>query len=316
MKILMITENDPAGMGIAFCNAINRYTEHQCRLITTEIRYNFMFKKDLHVPFLDGDGFDEIRDLLKKADVLHFHMLSDEHMKLGDLKVIDYVKGKKILHHHHGHPGFRSDPLKYQAKYKKLERKSIVSTPDLLKLLPDAEWIPNIVPINDALFMPLKRAADAKVRVCQAPTRKDLKNTEAFEEVMDSLTQQYDNLEYYIIENTLYSECLKLKQGCDIQFDHMQGYFGVSSLESLSQGKPVIAGLDACNVESIKQFTGVDDIPWLIVRNKKQLEDVFSELIEDEDLREDKGAKSRQFMEFCWTEHQVLDRLINIYNSL
>ena len=36
MNIVMITDNDPAGMGIAFCNAINRYSNHTCRLITTQ----------------------------------------------------------------------------------------------------------------------------------------------------------------------------------------------------------------------------------------------------------------------------------------
>ena len=53
MNILMIAINDPAGAAIAFTKAINCYTEHTCRLVTKEIRFNFMFEKDLHLPWLD-----------------------------------------------------------------------------------------------------------------------------------------------------------------------------------------------------------------------------------------------------------------------
>jgi len=56
MRIVMISQNDPAGTGIAFTKAINRHTHHSCRLITTEIRYNFGFEKDLHLPNLTEQG--------------------------------------------------------------------------------------------------------------------------------------------------------------------------------------------------------------------------------------------------------------------
>lgn len=316
MRVVMITENDPAGMGIAFCNAINRYTDHQCRLITTEIRYNFMFEKDLHLPFLSEDDFDEVRDELENADILHFHMLSDENVTLGNLKVSDFVKGKKIVHHHHGHPEFRSNPLKFHEKYKKLNRKKFVSTPDLLELLPDSVWVPNIVPINDPLFMPMERINDDKVRICQAPTRKDLKNTDIFIDVMDSLMLRNSNLEYQVIENTLYSECLSQKQEFDIHFDHMQGYFGVSSIESLSQGKSVVAGLNDWNQQCIKEFAGVEKLPWIIARNKEEFFFNVDLLIKDKVFRQSVGEYSRIFMEKYWTESHSLSILIRQYEGL
>ena len=107
MNIVMITENDPAGTGIAFTNAINRFTDHACRLITTTTRYNFGFEKDLHVPDLDEEGFLEMSELLQKADILHFHLLADENTALGPVKAKEFIAGKAILHHHHGHPDFQ-----------------------------------------------------------------------------------------------------------------------------------------------------------------------------------------------------------------
>jgi hypothetical protein len=316
MNILMITENDPAGMGIAFTNAINRYSEHTCRLITTATRYNFGTEKDLHVPALDEEGFGEISELLKKADILHFHQLADENTELGPIRTKEFIAGKAILHHHHGHPDFRSHPNKYREKYDRLRRKALVSTPDLLKLLPEAVWQPNLVPINAPNYQPRSIETKTRVRVCQAPTRKDLKNTAEFEVVIASLERKYKNVEGIVIAKTRHEECLRIKQSCVIHFDHMQGYYGVSSLESLSQGKPVIAGLDEWNLKCIKEFSGCGDVPWVIARNRDELEDRLEELIGDDGFRNRSGVASRRFMERYWTEQHVLNILMETYKTL
>jgi glycosyltransferase involved in cell wall biosynthesis len=318
MKILMITENDPAGMAIAFTKAINTYTPHSCRLITTKIRYNFEFEKDLHVPDLDAKGFDEIRDLLRQTDVIQFHMGADENLELGPIQIKDYIKGKVLIHHHHGHPHFRAHPDLYRKRYRRLKRRSIVSTPDLLKLLPAAIWLPNIVPVYDSLYMPRPVSENGYVLVGQSATRKDLKNTEELIEVVQELQKDSSApaLKLDVIENTEHKECLRLKGFCHIIFDHMQGYYGVSSLESLSQGKPVIAGLDNWNIKHIKKFAGTDRLPWIITRNKSELKLALDQLRHEPDLRRELGAYSRKFMEECWSEQRVLERLLDFYESL
>jgi len=303
-------------MGIAFTNAINRYSEHTCRLITTTTRYNFGTEKDLHVPVLDEEGFGEISELLQKADVLHFHLLADENTELGPIRAKEFIAGKAIVHHHHGHPDFRSHPDKYREKYHRLRRKTLVSTPDLLKLLPEAVWQPNLAPINAPNYLPRSIETNNRVRVCQAPTRKDLKNTAEFEVVMASLERKYGNVEGIVITGTRHEECLRIKQTCDIHFDHMQGYYGVSSLESLSQGKPVITGLDEWNIKYIKEFSGCENVPWVIARNRDELEDRFEELIGSGALRNTIGKKSRRFMEQNWNEQKVLNILLGVYEEL
>ena len=312
----MITENDPAGMGIAFTNAINQYTDHSCRLITTTTRYNFNFEKDLHVPDLDDDGFEEICELLRSADIIHFHILADENIELGPIKLRNFIKGKVILHHHHGHPDFRAHPEKYMEKYLRLKRKVLVSTPDLLRLLPEAIWQPNLVPINNPAYLPFSDGENGRVQVCHSPTRKDLKNTAEFEVVVDSIQRKYNHIEKVIIENTSHEECLRIKQKCEIHFDHMQGYFGVSSLEGLSQGKPIIAGLDEWNMHCIKEFTGSDNLPWIIARTQYELQEKLEKLIIDSDLRNKLGTESRRFMEKCWSEQHALHILLKVYETI
>jgi len=319
MNILMITDNDPAGMGIAFTNAINRYTDHRCRLITTSEKYGFEYEKDLHLPDIQDDDFGEVEQLLKDADIIHFHVLRDENSHLGPLVIRDYMKGKKILHHHHGHPDYILNAEAYNEKYRKLKRKVIVSTPDLLKVAKDATWVPNLVPLNDVQFLPLYDSLLPQdvLSICQSPTRKFHKHTKEFKIALEHLQRKYpDRIQPVIIELVPYFECLQIKRTCHIVFDHMRGWFGISSLESLSQGKPVISGLDDWNIQCIKEFTGAEELPWVVARNQIELENNLEQLVLTPEMRQARGKAGRRFMELCWDEEQVLSVLLDIYESL
>ncbi len=317
MKILMIAENDPAGMAIAFTNAINRYTEHTARLITLQTRYNVNFESDLHLPNIADDDFSEVEQLLKDADIIHFHMLFDENRVLGPLLVRDYIQNTALLYHHHGHPDFMANAETYRRRYAESGRCAIVSTPDLLRLLPESTWMPNLVPLYDVQFMPYAgMRADHDVRICQAPTRKFNKDTQMFLDVMEEITREYPRVQRVVVENQSYFDCLRIKRGCDIVFDHMQGHFGISSLESLAQAKAVIAGLDELNVEQIRLFMGTDENPWVIARDRDQLYARLEELIRDPDRRREVGARARQLMEGHWTEQKVVGKLVSVYEEL
>lgn len=133
---------------------------------------------------------------------------------------------------------------------------------------------------------------------------------------MDNLRRHHRPVETLIIEKVPYRKCLQLKRACHIVFDHMRGWFGISSLESLSQGKPVIAGLDAWNIGCIRKFTQADDLPWVIARNEEELEQRMEALISDPHLRQNIGTESRRFMESHWAETHVLKILMEVYEAL
>jgi len=318
MNILMITANDPAGMGIAFSNAINRYTKHSCRLITTQERYGIDFAKDIHIPDIHDDDFGEVEELLKTADIFHFHVLNDENSHLGPLVIRDFIQGKKILHHHHGHPDFLINAEAYNEKYSRLGRRVVVSTPDLLKVAKNSQWVPNLVPIHDALYQPRydNSLPNTPIKICQAPTRKFHKHTDIFKIVVNRLQASGLPVERVIIERMPHEQCLFLKRQCHIIFDHMRGWFGISSLESLSQGKPVVAGLDDWNISCIKEFTGALRLPWQVARDEENLLSALRELALDSEKREMLGRQSRKFMEDYWTEKQVLAVLMRVYEDL
>ena len=316
MKILMIAINDPAGTAIEFTKAINKYTEHTCRLITKEIRYNFMFEKDLHLPWLGEEGWEEVEKLLRTSDVFHFHMTADEYIELGPFKPADHLRGKIIIHHHHGHPDFRGNPEKYRRKYREWGRKNLmVSTPDLMKLLPGARWQPNLVPVNDPLYRPMHDKPDKPIIIGHSPTRKELKNTSEFVQAVKILKRKTSiPIEMRLIENKAHKECLRLKRECHVLFDHLQGYFGVSSLEGLSQGLCVIAGLDDWTKDNIINFCKNANNPW-VDGNRKPLEEVILGLVADAEKRKAIGEQARMFMKKHWSDEKIACCLSSYYSK-
>ena len=320
----MIAVNDPAGTGIAFCRAVNRLerkNRHECRIVTLETRYTHAWSKDLHVPDLDEGGLAELERLLQTSDVLHFHMTADEHLRLGPFLVADHLAGKAVVHHEHGHHDFRSDPERFRAKYRALGRKNLlVSTPDLLRMMPEARWQPNLVPEQDPLLRPVERELSGPLLVAHSPTRKDLKNTDELVSVVDELGRQGLELRLDLIDNVPNSECLARKQAAHVLFDHMQGYYGVSSLEGLSQGLAVIAGLDAWNRAQVAEFAGVSSeqgaLPWVVARDGAELAQRLRELARDRERCREIGAASRLFVEQRWSEAKVAGHLADFWDAL
>jgi hypothetical protein len=319
MNILMIAVNDPAGTGIGFCRAVNRLGRHHSRMVTLETRYTHSWPKDLHVPDLDEAGLAELERLLKTSDVLHFHMTADEHLRLGPFLPADYLAGKAVVHHEHGHHDFRSDPERFRAKYRSLGRTHLlVSTPDLKRMMPEARWQPNLVHQDEALLLPAAREWGGPLRLAHSPTRKDLKNTDELLAVAAALRAEGVDLALDLIDNVPHGECLARKREAHVLFDHMQGYYGVSSLEGLSQGLAVIAGLDAWNRAHVSEFSGVavDKLPWVLAHDADELAARLRELARDADLRRARGEASRRFIVDSWSEAKVAGRLCDFWDAL
>lgn len=304
----MISPNDPAGAAWRWSLALRR-AGHECRSITTAIKYNFLFPKDLHVPWLTT--YDELEEVLATADVFHFHVNTDEDTPLGPFRVRQFLSDQVVVYHHHGSP-LRDDPEGMRRRDRERGWLALVSTPDLLRLHPDAVWIPNPVPLDDPLHRPLSaRARSARLRVGHSPTKTEIKNTEDFLAAAEGL-----DLDVEVIQLTRFEECLRRKRQCDLFFDHMQGYYGMSSLEAMAQGVATIAGLDDGVIGHLRAFTGADRLPWIVARTRAELREVLRRAIADPDAVREAGEASRRWMERYWDERTIARRLIGIYERL
>ncbi len=317
MRILMMGINDPAGTAVLFKRALEAHTEHTCRVVTLETRYTHAWDKDLHLPDLDTAGLDELEGLLRASDVFHFHMTADENLQLGPFRPRDFLTGKAVVHHHHGHPDYRTDSSRYLEKYRRLGRRNIlVSTPDLLARFPMARWQPNLVAVHEPRYTPAERSdADwaGPLRLTHSPTRRDLKNTD---ELLAIAGRMGGSMALDLIDDVPHAECLRRKKAAHACFDHMQGYYGMSSLEALSLGLATVAGLNEQVAEHVREFAGTDTLPWLVARTREELEKTLRGLAAAPALRRAAGEAGRRFMLEHWSDATVAQRLAGFYDTL
>lgn len=340
MLIVHVSSTDPAGSMLNFVNAINRHTPHRSRAITTMRIPAYNFGQDIG-PIMDAGG--EIEALLEKADVIHLHKVAmdfrievtlPKNRLKKEFVVGDYIKKhrKKVVCHIHGHPYERENVKENGERLKALGYHVLTSTPDLeamyRPILGDqVRYFPNCVPIHDVTYLP--RATDAKLQclvngapeerlmVFQSPTNTVLKNVSTVKEVVEKLGATLPLMFVYAWEME-HETALRHKRNSHIVFDHMEGYYGLSSLEALSMGKPTIAGLSDYTIERICAFFGCSaaEVPWWIARNRDQLEMCIKDLALNDDVRAEAGARSRGFMEKFWSDANVGQRLAAIYTAL
>ena len=89
----------------------------------------------------------------------------------------------------------------------------------------------------------------------------------------------------------------------------------MSSLEALSLGRAVIAGLDDWNLATIRTFVGDAPLPWRIARDTRELRQRLVELAQDPALRRETGAASRRFMALGGPTPTLVDAL-NVQNVI
>jgi glycosyltransferase involved in cell wall biosynthesis len=334
MKVLHVTTTDPAGSVLNFVNALNHHTEHRARAINT-VPNCFDFPSDVGDVY---DGGDEIEALLREADVIHLHKVFEDFQievnlqKAGihrRFKIEDTLKAypsKKLVCHIHGHPYERENVKEVAAHYKSLGVKVLCSTPDLEEMYrgeyDGVSYFPNCVPINDVRYLPRASdrpliMADGTERLCvaQSPTHAILKNVHVIENVVRRIGEETKCF-YLKIQGVPHDQALRHKRNAHVVFDHMEGYYGLSSLEAMSMGKPTIAGLSDTTLNAIMKFFGTAPNPWVIARDEKELETQLRTLLLDEGLRKKTGEDSRKFMEEVWSDRAIGQRLAAFYQSL
>lgn len=266
---------------------------------------------------------------LFRFDVFHFQAGRTLLTSNRDLPLLKFF-GKKVVMHFHGseirNPSYiaaigrgvkRLPPLSVADRISKLSffrkhtDKFIVSTPDLLQLVPTAYYLPNSV--DERWFKGRERPLQKEKEfvVLHAPTNRDLKGTKYIVDACNNLKNRGFNIKLLLIENVPNEKVMSLYSQVDLVIDQLLiGWYGVLAIENMSMGNPVVSYVDPYLRK--KYAPGLP----IIQATKDNIQSVLESLIKNRD----KLNKSRtNFRKYALKYHHPIKnakRLIKIYESI
>lgn len=319
IKVLHITENPIAGAPISLSKALNKYQGNKVssrHLAQSDRNENRIFDCDM---IIDHRSYEEIRKSILDADVLHFHnFYKNQHLfrKYPDLWPL-VGKKKRVWQAH------TQRNIAWMNMEEGLEDKGakhLVIGQYHPRMYPECEVVPNIVDIYDPKYLPNWEINNEKPRVAFSPSRIRLAgwDNKGYDETVPVLQELVDvrAITAEVIYNTSHADCLNRRRAADISIDEIvTGSYHLVSLESLSQGLATIAGLDDTQVNTLRELTGSNKLPWFIAR-PDNLKEVLKELISDRAALLDRRRMSRAWMENFWCPKITTERFYNIYKGL
>lgn len=203
--------------------------------------------------------------------------------------------------------GFRETPdrhLNYAAE--KGVARVLVSTLDLWLMRPDdVEWMPQIEDV-DALAA-MRTPHDGPLRICHAPTNRDLKSTAEFLEACEGLP-----VEVVLIEGKSWAESLAIKATCDILFDQTLYGYGGNSTEAWAMGIPTVCGApDNVLAEYERRFGYIPFVQATAATIRAAIEQLL-----DAAEREKYGRLGSEHARRYHSQEAGVARLTPIYESL
>lgn len=180
------------------------------------------------------------KQTIRNFDTIHFHSNS---MLPGHLDLPLWQRqGKEILLHLHG--------SEIRGRLNRAAPRGadrvLVSTPDLLKHCPGAEWIPHPVKIPDTLTSPQPTQDHDTLRVLHAPSDPEKKGTPIIRRAIDQAQRAGVPVAYREITHLPHSEVIKALQWADVVIDQIRpdiGCYGAVSVEAMLAGRPVVCYL-------------------------------------------------------------------------
>lgn len=320
MLIVHISYTPLAGSPIRIVNSINKHTVLKARLLNLDPNnYNKrIFEEDL---IWEKDK-EEALELISKADIIHFHHwmeLNNNRFNI-DFKKITKKNCKFIRMFHSSFDSITSNNkyIEEQVINDSFTKLVIPHYPE--KSFLNAIVVPNIVPINDEDYKPLNMNNEKPI-IFYSYTYNNSGfssrwSTKGYPEVSELLNEFKNIANIQKITNTPFFECLKLKRQSDIVIDDIiTGSYHLTSLEALSQGKPVLSYLDNRTQYILRELTGAEELPFVNVK-VEEAKYVLKELCENKKLRDEIGAYSRRWMEKYYNDKDLIKIYVQVYEDL
>lgn len=268
-------------------------------------------------------------------DVFHFFFGTSLLPANADFPLLKAWK-RKIIMHFRGSDIRNPDYLKYMASLtrekqaglkppistarqrKKIRRarrycdRILVSTPDLLGIIPEATVIPQAIDLKTWKRVESPVRKNRTICIVHAATNRFLSGTALIENAVKELEEGgLKQITLYVVENVPYSEVREIYSKADIAIGKLTlGWYGNFAIEMMALGKPVI-----CNISAENRKYLSEDCP-IVSANPAELEGKLRMLIENVHLRRRLGQQGPEYVRAHHSVPVVVRRLMEIYDAL
>jgi len=311
MKILHIARTVTAYAPARFVHLINKYTQHEAKLCQIK---DFFLGNPHNVQLIKGAvALDEA---LEWADVLHFHGTHFYERRVckcgpgkGRVRIKKYLKKPHCLHYH-GSP-HREYPNRYMIGSCKI----LLSTPEMLSIFKPLRMVyfPNLIDETSEIYKKREIKHAGNPSICHHYSmHKSKKDTNIYEKTSNYFANNGQELNCKMLPVMKLQDALIERATHDIVFDHLQGYYGLISIEGMAQGLCVVNGASLDTMRSLSAFFGAEP-PFMITNKNKIINDLKALTIEQIN---EYGQKGIDFMKTYWSGAKNIHRLIDFYGTL
>lgn len=286
LRVLQLTQYDPGASVYRYHSALNASGV----AVSAFVRWGH---SNPHCDLRQWDGDEErhaAEMLFLSADVIVCHM--DYRAMLQDLQRFP-MKHQRLLRMYHGSVEPPTRPTLVDNNRDTLYEAIQAGARLYHRRFSDRmHWLPIPMPVRDYRS---KRPRNPNVfRVAHSPTRREIKGTDVFLEVVESLRAEGHRIEPVLIEGMSHGKALELKSTCHATFDSfwlgMQG----SGLEAACMGQLVIAGDSSVKSEN-ERILG--ECPYTYARDGEALRTVLERAMTDTEWRRAEITRVETYVE-------------------
>jgi glycosyltransferase involved in cell wall biosynthesis len=249
--------------------------------------------------------FRTLAKLLPGTDVFHFYFGLTLVPKRVQFPILHAFRKKSIFH-------FVGSDIRGKSPeelaYGRRADAQIVGSYDAARWIPEAEVVPPGIDLS--AIGPVSPRTDGPVRVAHAALSRRRKGTELIVAACEELGVELD-----VIENVRHDEVGPRLARADVVVDQLNsGWYGLFAIESMAHGKPVAGYIHEEAAARTAEAFGVE-VP-LVRTTKETLAGDLRPLVESAEMRRERGAASRAYVERVHDAGAMADRLIDIYSQL
>jgi len=199
--------------------------------------------------------------------------------------------------------------------FNKYADKIFVINPDLLHVIPNAEFLP-YANVDIRTWTPPKEKRNRRnLTIVHAPTDRGVKGTKYILQAVEKLKKRNKAVTFNLIENMRHEKVKDIMEDADLIIDQvLVGWYGGFAVEAMALGKPVLCYIREEDLKFIPK-TMKEDLPIINV-NPTNLYDVLDEYINDRETLSLLGKKSRSYVERYHDSIKIAQQMKELYESL